>query len=166
MSNVAVGVGRHGQVALATAWPIVVHGTPPRCRSEILRWRKSCGLNVGTPAAVQARLMAVRSRIFTTPELWWADGPLELVSAKWQKCSKAGAAAILSPPLAFGQPQGPNAGPRLTQIIVCAQLSRFPRRCDVVRTFWGEPDCSPGACSGISTSSGPLLGPLATGITR
>ncbi len=65
------------------------------------------------------------------------DGPLDLVSAQLQKCSKAGAAAILSPPLAFGQPQGPNAGPRLTQSIVFAQLSRFPRRCDVARTYWG-----------------------------
>ena len=62
---------------------------------------------------------------------------LDLVSAQLQKCSKAGAAAILSPPLAFGQPQGPNAGPRLTQSIVFAQLSRFPRRCDVARTYWG-----------------------------
>jgi hypothetical protein len=66
------------------------------------------------------------------------DGLLDLVSAQWQKCSKAGAAAILSPPLAFGQSQGPNAGPRLTEIIVCARLSRFPRRCDVARTFWGS----------------------------
>jgi len=65
------------------------------------------------------------------------DGPLDLVSAQLQKCSKAGAAAILSPPLAFGQPQGPNAGPRLTQSIVFAQLSRFPRRCDVAGTYWG-----------------------------
>jgi hypothetical protein len=47
----------------------------------------------------------------------------------------AGAAAILSPPLAFGRPQGPNAGPRLTQSSVCAQLSCFPRRCDFARTF-------------------------------
>src|SRR6266550_829882 len=66
------------------------------------------------------------------------DGPLDLVSAQLQKCSKAGAAAILSPPLAFGQPQGPNAGPRLTQSIVFAQFSRFPRRCDVARTYWGS----------------------------
>src|SRR5438552_17659837 len=65
------------------------------------------------------------------------DGPLDLVSAQLQKCSKAGAAAILSPPLAFGQAQGPNAGPRLTQSIVFAQLSRFPRRCEVARTYWG-----------------------------
>src|SRR6266566_4965427 len=54
-----------------------------------------------------------------------------ILSRPVAKCSKAGAAAILSPPLAFGQPQGPNAVPRLTQMIVCAHLSRFPRRCDV-----------------------------------
>jgi hypothetical protein len=39
-----------------TFWPIVAHGTPARCKRLILRWRRSCGLNVGTPAAVQARL--------------------------------------------------------------------------------------------------------------
>jgi hypothetical protein len=33
----------------------------------ILRWRRSCGENTGTPAAVQARLIAVRSWSALTP---------------------------------------------------------------------------------------------------
>jgi hypothetical protein len=45
-----------------TANPIVAHGTPPRCSNEIRRWRRSCGEYAGTPAAVQALLIALRSR--------------------------------------------------------------------------------------------------------
>lgn len=35
-----------------TCSPICAHGTPPRCRREILRCRRSCGESAGTPAAV------------------------------------------------------------------------------------------------------------------
>jgi hypothetical protein len=62
--------------------------------------------------------------------------------------------------------RGQTPGPRLYKIFATGQLSRFPRRCDIARTFWGEPARSPGVCSGIQTSSGPLLERLATGITR
>jgi hypothetical protein len=45
-----------------TCSPILAHGTPERCRRLTLRCLKSCGLNVGTPAAMQARVTAVRKR--------------------------------------------------------------------------------------------------------
>ena len=63
------------------------------------------------------------------------DDRLILSRRSGKNVLKPGASAIFSPPLAFGQLQGPNAWPRLTQIIVCAQLSRFRRRCDVARTL-------------------------------
>lgn len=37
-------------------------GTPPRCQTVARLWRRSCGLNAGTPAAVHARVSAVRNR--------------------------------------------------------------------------------------------------------
>ena len=47
--------------------PIRAHGTPPRCKREIRRCRRSCGEKAGTPAAVQARAIAVRKRSAVTP---------------------------------------------------------------------------------------------------
>jgi hypothetical protein len=33
--------------------------------------------------------------------------------------------------------RGQTPGPRLYKIFATGQLSRFPRRCDIARTFWG-----------------------------
>jgi hypothetical protein len=51
----------HGEVALADVLTIRAHGTP-KWSSEIRQSRRSCGEKVGTPAAVQARAIAVRER--------------------------------------------------------------------------------------------------------
>src|SRR5512132_1722518 len=44
-----------------TASPMLHPGHPASGSSDIRRWRRSCGLNVGTPAAVHARVSAVRN---------------------------------------------------------------------------------------------------------
>jgi hypothetical protein len=46
--DVRVGARGHGEVALPDVLADPRPRTPPRCRSEIRRWRRSCGLNVGT----------------------------------------------------------------------------------------------------------------------
>ena len=63
---------RSRAVVMRSSWPtsspIRAHGIPPRWSSDTRRCRRSCGENCGTPAAVQARVIAVRKR--SPPKPW------------------------------------------------------------------------------------------------
>ncbi len=48
--------------AWPTTSPILAHGSPWAWRRETRRWRRSCGETEAMPAAVQARVIAVRNR--------------------------------------------------------------------------------------------------------
>ena len=50
-----------------TSCPIVTQATPRRCSSEMRRWRRSCGLNSGMPAARHAFAIDVRSAAAPEP---------------------------------------------------------------------------------------------------
>jgi hypothetical protein len=52
---VRVGVRCDGEVPLATNSPIRAHGIPPRWRSEMRRWRRSCGDHSGLPPPTRSR---------------------------------------------------------------------------------------------------------------
>ena len=53
--DVRVGVRCDGEVPLATNSPIRAHGIPPRWRSEMRRWRRSCGDHSGLPPPTRLR---------------------------------------------------------------------------------------------------------------
>ena len=53
--DVRVGVRCDGEVPLATNSPIRAHGIPPRWRSEMRRWRRSCGDHSGLPPPTRSR---------------------------------------------------------------------------------------------------------------
>ena len=59
--DVRVDVARHRAERCPTNAPISAQLRPCRCRSEILRWRRSCGENSWIPSALHDLAIAVRS---------------------------------------------------------------------------------------------------------
>ena len=66
--HVRVGVSGNGEVALADVLADPRPRHPAEVQQRTRRWRRSCGLNAGTPAAVQARVIAVRN--LSPPNPW------------------------------------------------------------------------------------------------